>query len=132
MNTATAHLAPPSSTCSPRVADVLFDIDWQGAEQIRKAVPADVVGVFILPPSMKVLASRLKGRASDAPDVIDRRLGRAKGEIAMWEAYDYVIVNDDFDRAYAELVHIYHAERMRRERNPGIARVVEGLLKEAT
>ncbi len=110
--------------------DVLFDIDWQGAEQIRAAMRGDLVGVFILPPSMKVLADRLKGRASDAPDVIERRLGRAKGEIEKWEAYDYVIVNEDFDRAYAELVHIYHAERMRRTRNPGIASIVEGLLGE--
>jgi guanylate kinase len=110
--------------------DVLFDIDWQGAEQIRAAMPDDLVGVFILPPSMKVLAERLKGRASDAPDVIERRLGRAKGEIAKWEAYDYVIVNQDFDRAYADLVHIYHAERMRRERNPRLAGVVENLLAE--
>ena len=77
-----------------------------------------------------MLAERLKGRASDAPDVIERRLGRAKGEIAKWEAYDYVIVNDDFDRAYAELVTIYQAERMRRVRNLGLARVVAGLLGE--
>lgn len=111
--------------------DVLFDIDWQGAEQIRRAMPDDIVGVFILPPSMKVLAERLKGRASDAPDVIERRLGRAKGEIAKWEAYDYVVVNGDFDRAYAELVHIYHAERMRRVRNPGLAEAVGALLGEA-
>ena len=110
--------------------DVLFDIDWQGAEQIRAAAPDDIVGVFILPPSMKMLASRLKGRASDAPDVIERRLGRAKGEIAKWEAYDYVIVNEDFERAYAELVHIYHAERMRRVRNPGIGLLVDDLLAE--
>jgi guanylate kinase len=110
--------------------DVLFDIDWQGAEQIREAMRSDLVGVFILPPSMKVLAGRLKGRASDAPDVIERRLGRAKGEIAKWKAYDYVIVNEDLDRAYAELVHIYHAERMRRMRNPGLERVVEALLGE--
>jgi guanylate kinase len=124
---------------TPRVAveallaegrDVLFDIDWQGAEQIRAAMPDDLVGVFILPPSMKVLADRLKGRASDALDVIERRLGRAKGEIAKWAAYDYVIVNEDFDRAYAELVHIYHAERMRRARNPWIGGVVEALLAE--
>ena len=110
--------------------DVLFDIDWQGAEQIREAMRDDLVGVFILPPSMDVLASRLKGRASDAADVIERRLGRAKGEIAKWDQYDYVIVNGEFDRAYAELVHIYHAERMRRVRNPGIGRVVAGLLAE--
>jgi guanylate kinase len=111
--------------------DVLFDIDWQGAEQIRAAAPDDIVGVFILPPSMKVLASRLKGRASDALDVIERRLGRAKGEIGHWEAYDYVIVNEDFDRAYADLVHIYRAERLRRARNPWIGGVVEGLAGEA-
>ena len=110
--------------------DVLFDIDWQGADQIRKAMPNDIVGVFILPPSMKVLAGRLKGRASDAPDVIERRLGRAKGEIAKWEAYDYVIVNEDFERAYADLVHIYRAERLRRARNPWIGGVVDGLLGE--
>ena len=110
--------------------DVLFDIDWQGAQQIRNKAPRDVVGVFILPPSMEVLASRLKGRASDAPDVIERRLGRAKGEIEKWSQYDYVIVNEDIDRAYAELVHIYHAERMRRERNPWIAGFVEGLMRE--
>ena len=110
--------------------DVLFDIDWQGAEQIRKAMRDDLVGVFILPPSMKALADRLKGRASDAPDVIERRLGRAKGEIAQWAAYDYVIVNEDFERAYAELVHIYRAERMRRVRNPGIGGFVDHLLAE--
>ena len=110
--------------------DVLFDIDWQGAQQIRDKAPRDVVGVFILPPSMEVLASRLKGRASDAPDVIERRLGRAKGEIEKWSQYDYVIVNEDIDRAYAELVHIYHAERMRRERNPWIAGFVDGLMGE--
>ncbi len=111
--------------------DVLFDIDWQGAEQIRAAMPDDLVGVFILPPSMEVLAGRLKGRASDAPDVIERRLGRAKGEIAKWDQYDYVVVNEDFDRAYADLVHIYRAERLRRARNPWIGGVVEGLLGEA-
>ena len=62
--------------------------------------------------------------------MIERRLGRAKGEIEKWDRYDYVMVNDDFDRAYGDLVHIYHAERMRRNRNPGIGRLVEGLLAE--
>ncbi len=110
--------------------DVLFDIDWQGAEQIRKAAPDDVVGVFILPPTMAVLAGRLKGRASDAPDVIERRLGRAKGEIEKWGQYDYVIVNEDFDRAYADLIQIYHAERMRGARNPWLRDFVNALLDE--
>ena len=118
-------------TLLSRGRDVLFDIDWQGAEQIRARARDDMVSVFILPPSMAVLARRLKGRASDAADVIERRLGRAKGEIEKWSEYDYVIVNEDFDTAYAELVHIYHAERMRRARNPWIGGFVDGLIAEA-
>jgi len=111
--------------------DVLFDIDWQGAEQIRAKARPDLVGVFILPPSMTVLAQRLKGRASDAPEVIERRLGRAKGEIEKWGQYDYIIVNEDFETAYAELRQIYHAERMRRVRNSWLGGFVDGLLGEA-
>ncbi|HVY32831.1 MAG TPA: guanylate kinase [Caulobacteraceae bacterium] len=110
--------------------DVLFDIDWQGAEAIAAAAPADVVRVFILPPSMADLSRRLYARAQDHRDVIERRLGRAKGEIAHWADYDYVIVNDDFDLAYAELAHIYHAERLKPARNPGLTGFVEGLLAE--
>ncbi len=110
--------------------DVLFDIDWQGAKAIAAALPEDTVRVFILPPSMAVLRERLVGRASDAPDVIARRLGRAKGEIEKWAQYDYVIVNDDFERAFADLVHIYRAERARRQRNPWLAGFVADLLKQ--
>ena len=110
--------------------DVLFDIDWQGAEAIAAAAPSDVVRVFILPPSMADLSRRLYARAQDHHDVIERRLGRAKGEIAHWADYDYVIVNDDFDLAYAELAHIYHAERLKRTRNPGLTAFIEGLLAE--
>jgi guanylate kinase len=107
--------------------DTLFDIDWQGAKAVREAMPGDTVCVFILPPSMAVLAARLHGRASDAPDVIARRLARARGEIAHWDEYDYVIVNDDFERAYADLETIYLGERLRRRRNPSLVRFVEGL-----
>jgi guanylate kinase len=110
--------------------DVLFDIDWQGAKAIAEQAPADVVQVFILPPSMLDLRRRLNARAQDAADVIERRLGRAKGEIAKWDQYDYVIVNEDFDLAYAELAHIYHAERLKRARNPGLQPFVGGLLSE--
>jgi len=110
--------------------DVLFDIDWQGAMAIAAAASADVARVFILPPSMGDLSRRLHARAQDAEDVIHRRLGRAYGEIAMWGEYDYVILNDDFDRAYAELAHIYHAERLRRARNPWLRPFVQGLLDE--
>jgi guanylate kinase len=110
--------------------DVLFDIDWQGAASIAAKAPADTVRVFILPPTMAALASRLKGRAQDASDVIARRLGRAKGEISRWSDYDYVILNDDFERAYGELDLIYRAERLRRARNTWLEPFVAGLLQQ--
>ena len=110
--------------------DVLFDIDWQGAMSIASAAAADVVRVFILPPSMADISRRLHARAQDADDVIERRLKRSFGEIAMWGEYDYVILNDDFDLAYADLAHIYHAERLRRSRNPWLKPFVQKLLDE--
>lgn len=109
--------------------DVLFDIDWQGAAAIHAAVPDDTVRIFILPPSMEALASRLHARAQDAAEVISRRLGRARGEIAHWAEYDFVIVNEDFDRAYAQIESIYVAERLRRARNPWLGPFVEGLIQ---
>jgi guanylate kinase len=108
--------------------DVLFDIDWQGAMSVAQQAPGDVVRVFILPPSMADLRRRLIARAQDGMDVIERRLTRAYGEIRMWAEYDYVIVNDDFDHAYAELAHIYHAERLKRPRNLWLKPMVDGLL----
>ena len=110
--------------------DVLFDIDWQGARMVAASAPQDVVRVFILPPTMADLKRRLHARAQDAEDVIARRLGRAKGEIEKWTDYDYVIVNEDFDQAFAELAHIYHAERLRRVRNLGLEPLVQALLNE--
>lgn len=110
--------------------DVLFDIDWQGAAQIARKAPDDVVRIFILPPSMSELSRRLHARAQDREDVIQRRLGRAYGEIERAVDYDYVIINDDYDRAFADLAHIYHAERLKRVRNPGLAGFVQGLLDE--
>jgi guanylate kinase len=110
--------------------DVLFDIDWQGAMSIAAGAPADVVRVFILPPSMAALRERLHLRAQDAPDVIARRLERAREEIRMWPEYDYVLVNDDFERTYAELSHIYEAARLTRARNVWIGPFVERLLNE--
>ncbi len=111
--------------------DVLFDIDWQGAQSIARAAPEDTVRVFILPPSMADLARRLQTRAQDAEDVIMRRMSRARGEIEHWVEYDYVIVNDDFDRAYARLAVIYRAERQRRFRNTWITPMVNALVTEA-
>ena len=110
--------------------DVQFDIDWQGARQIAARAAQDVVRVFILPPTMADLKRRLNARAQDAADVIERRLGRSKGEIEKWTDYDYVIVNEDFDLAYAELAHIYHAERLKRSRNPWLKPFVDRLMDE--
>ncbi|HEY2177597.1 MAG TPA: guanylate kinase [Caulobacteraceae bacterium] len=109
--------------------DVLFDIDWQGAAAIHAAEPADTVRIFILPPSMEALAARLHARAQDAAEVISRRLGRARGEIAHWAEYDYVIVNEDFERAYAQIESIYLAERLRRPRNPWLTSFVDTLIR---
>jgi len=110
--------------------DVMFDIDWQGAQQIVASAPDDSVRVFILPPSMADLSRRLQARAQDRADVIQNRLERAYGEIEQAETFDYVIVNEDFDRAYAELAHIYHGERLRRARNPWVKDFVARLLAE--
>ncbi|HEV7354183.1 MAG TPA: guanylate kinase [Brevundimonas sp.] len=97
--------------------DVLFDIDWQGAREVARKCPDDAVRVFILPPSLAELKRRLITRSQDTPEVIEQRIANAKGEIEHADEFDYVFVNDDFDRSYAELAHIYHAERSRRFRN---------------
>jgi guanylate kinase len=110
--------------------NLLFDIDWQGAQRISAKAPSDVVRVFVLPPSMAELKRRLIARAQDEAEVIERRLMRSKAEISHWAEYDYVILNDDFDRSYAELVHIYHAETSRRSRGLWIAPFVDDLLSE--
>lgn len=110
--------------------DVLFDIDWQGARDIARKCPEDAVRVFILPPSLEELRRRLITRSQDAPEVIERRVANAKGEIEHAHEFDYVFVNDDFDRSYAELAHIYHAERSRRVRNLWVEAYREALLNE--
>jgi guanylate kinase len=111
--------------------DVLFDIDWQGARDIAQKCPDDAVRVFILPPSLEELRRRLVTRSQDAEEVIERRIANAKGEIEHCGEFDYVFVNDDFDRSYAELAHIYHAERSRRRRNTWIEAYKGALLSEA-
>ena len=110
--------------------DMLFDIDWQGAEQLRAKIPADVVSVFILPPSIGELKARLKRRAEDAEPVIERRLQNAKLEMEHWRDYDYIVVNEDLDRAFAEVRAIVVAERLRRDRRPGLFDFVTDLLEE--
>ncbi len=107
--------------------DVLFDIDWQGAQQIAQKAPEDCVRVFVLPPSWSDLSRRLHARAQDGEEIIRQRLALGKSEIAHWGEYDYVIINKDFDRAYADLIHIYRSERMKPGRNPWLPGFVQGL-----
>lgn len=109
---------------------VAFDIDYQGAVRIREQAPDDSVMVYILPPSLSEMKRRLYARSQDSEAVIAERLGRAKEEVALWRTFDYVILNDDFDRAYAELAHIFHAERLRSIRNCWIEPMVDELLEE--
>lgn len=113
-----------------RGQSVLFDIDFQGAMKISDYSPADAVKVYILPPSLAEMSRRLHARSQDSEEVIAKRLARAKSEIADWGKFDYLILNDDFDRAYAELAHIYHAERLKRARNVWIQPFVERLTDE--
>ncbi len=113
-----------------RGRDVLFDIDWQGSQQLTTSAAADVVKVFIIPPSMRELRRRLEGRAQDSLDVIKRRMRAAYGEISRWDGYDYVLVNEDFDTCYAQLQAIVAAERLRRARQPWLAGYVHRLLQE--
>lgn len=110
--------------------DVLFDIDWQGTQQIARAMPEDVVRVFLLPPSMKELQARLERRAEDDRDVIARRLANARAEIEHWQEYEYVIVNADLQRSLMLARTILEAERQKRRRQPGLADFVTGLLAE--
>ena len=113
-----------------RGESVLFDIDFQGAMKVHKQAGEDSVLVYILPPSLAEMSRRLHARSQDSEEVIHRRLARAKDEVAAWEQFDYVILNDDFDRAYSDLAHIYHAERQKRTRNPWIGNLVGDLLGE--
>src|SRR3954451_2754569 len=112
--------------------DMLFDIDYQGTQQVQKRAPQDVVTIFILPPSMKELRARLERRAEDEAEVIAKRLVNARNEITRWPIYDYVIVNEDIQTALAEVKSILIAERLKRARSAtGINAFVEKLLGEA-
>jgi guanylate kinase len=122
--------AAPIMAALDRGESVLFDIDLQGALQVAAKAPEDAVSVYVLPPSLAEMSRRLHARSQDTDAVIHRRLDRAKHEIVEWPRFDYVVLNDDFDRAYAELAHIYHAERLRRLRNPWLGPFVQTLLDE--
>jgi guanylate kinase len=107
--------------------DVLFDIDWQGTQQLREKARDDLVSVFILPPSATELERRLKRRAQDSKDVIKSRMAKAAGEMSHWPEYDYVVVNRDIDEAFSEVRAILGAERRKRERQIGLTEFVRGL-----
>jgi len=107
--------------------DVVFDIDWQGHRNLRAALPGDVVGVFVLPPSLASLESRLLGRADDDPAEIARRMRLAREEISHWAEFDHVVVNDVFEDAVAELRATLHAARSATARQTGLAGFVAGL-----
>ena len=110
----------PVDTMLSQGKDVLFDIDWQGAQQLHQIAGGDVVRVFILPPSMEELRRRLEGRATDAQEIIERRMSRADAEISHWDGYDYVLVNDDVETCYAKVKTILAAERLKRSRQTGL------------
>jgi guanylate kinase len=107
--------------------DVLFDIDWQGTQQLRERARDDLVSVFILPPTAKELERRLHRRAQDSRDIIGARMAKAAGEMSHWPEYDYVIVNRDIDKAFAEVRAILAAERLKRERQIGLSSFVREL-----
>jgi len=122
----------PAEAAMAQGRDMLFDIDWQGAKQLSEKMRADIVSIFILPPSMKELKSRLQRRAEDSAATIKTRLDNARLELEHWREYDYVVINDDLDRAFASVRSIVAAERLRRDRRPGLFDFVSGLLDEKT
>jgi guanylate kinase len=108
--------------------DMLFDIDWQGAQQLKQRMGEDVVSVFVLPPDGKTLERRLRARGLDSDEVVTRRLAAAATEIAHWRDYDYVIVNADLEASFAALSSILAAERLKRVRQSGLETFVDGVL----
>ena len=110
--------------------DTVFDIDWQGGQQIKQAMRGDVVSIFILPPSIAELDRRLRSRGQDSAEVIAGRMAKSRDEISHWAEYDYVLVNDDLAQTFEALKTVLQAERMRRERQPELSAFVRGLNEE--
>jgi len=108
--------------------DILFDIDWQGTQQLREKARSDLVSVFILPPSIPELEERLHKRAQDDYETIHRRMAEAADEMSHWAEYDYVVINRDLNQAFSEVKAILAAERLKRERQPGLSDFVRGLM----
>ena len=111
--------------------DVLFDIDWQGVQQLRATAGEDMVAVFILPPSVAELERRLRSRAQDSEETVRYRLAQVASDVTHWPEYDYVIVNRDFETSVRGLQAVLNGERLRRQRQPGLTAFVEGLRRDA-
>ena len=107
--------------------DVLFDIDWQGTQQLRESARPDMASIFVLPPSIPELERRLHTRAEDDYETIHRRMAKVADELSHWSEYDYVVINDDLETAYSEVKTILTAERLKRERQPGLSDFVRRL-----
>ena len=118
----------PVSEALAKGGDVLFDIDWQGTQQLKERAREDLVSVFILPPGHDELERRLKSRAQDSKEVVAKRMAKAASEISHWPEYDYVVVNRDIDRALAQIKSVLEAERARRSRLIGVGEFVAGLI----
>lgn len=117
----------PVEACLEAGRDVLFDIDWQGGQQLSERMPSDVVRVFILPPSAEALHGRLQNRAQDSDDVVLQRMQAASDEISHWAEYDYVVINQDLTESLDGLVAILSAERLKRDRLIGLGSFVRDL-----
>jgi len=109
--------------------DFLFDIDWQGTQQLYQRMETDVVRVFLLPPSIEALESRLRSRGTDSDAVISDRMARSRAEISHWDGYDYVVVNDDMDACFEQVHAILRAERLRRARQTGLVDFTRDLMR---
>ena len=121
---------PPVEAALERGRDVLFDIDWQGTQQLREKAARDLVSIFVLPPSIPDLERRLRSRAQDSDEVIHSRMAKAADEMSHWAEYDYVVINRDVDRAFIEVSSILAAERLKRERQTGLSDFVRRLQAE--
>lgn len=108
--------------------DFLFDVDWQGAQQLKQEAGTDVVSLFLLPPAIADLEKRLRSRGTDSEEVVTSRMARAHHEISHWDAYDYVVINDDIEACYAQVKSILQAERLRRERQTGLVGFTRDLM----
>jgi guanylate kinase len=117
----------PVETALRSGADILFDIDWQGTQQLAQSARDDLVSIFILPPSTRDLEIRLKSRAQDSPEVVAGRMAKAADEMSHWAEYDYIVINHDVEKSVAAVRSILIAERLRRQRQVGLPEFVKGL-----